>query len=479
MNTLDAQLRAAARAAGDDVALVAGERRMTFAELDAAAERLAGGLRASGVEHGDRVVLMAPNGVEAAVTIYATARAGAVVVPLNPTTRPAKLAYVLEHTGAAAMVCDRALADVAREAGAPNVLDDVLAVDGPPGPPPGPDDLAAIIYTSGSTGRPKGVALTHANLVFVVGSIASYLEVTADDRVLSGLPLSFGYGLNQLLTCVHARATLVLERSLAFPGRLVELLERERITGVPGVPTFFSVLTGLDGLAERDLPDLRFLTNAGAALPRPLLDTVRRTFPGARLFSMYGQTECTRVCYLPPDQLDARPGSVGVPIPGTEAWVDETGELLVRGPHVMRGYWNDPAATAERIRPGGVLATGDLFRTDDEGYLYFVARKDDIIKSRGQKVAPREVEEALLAHPGVREAAVVGVADAILGEAVHAHVAAADLSERELRRHCAALLEDHLVPQRFQIHTELPKTVNGKIDRRALAGACRPTAPAP
>jgi acyl-CoA synthetase (AMP-forming)/AMP-acid ligase II len=313
------------------------------------------------------------------------------------------------------------------------------------------------------------VALTHANLTFVVGSIASYLEMTADDRILSGLPLSFGYGLNQLLTCVHARATLVLERSLAFPGRLVELLESERVTGLPGVPTFFSVLTGLDGLAERDLSHLRFLTNAGAALHGPLLDAVRRTFPRARLFSMYGQTECTRVCYLPPDELDARPGSVGIAIPGTEAWVDASGELLVRGPHVMQGYWNDAAATAERIRPDGVLATGDLFRTDDEGYLYFVARKDDIINSRGQKVAPREVEEALLEHPAVREAAVVGAPDAILGEAVHAHVVALEVSERELRRHCATLLEDHLVPQRIQIHAELPKTVNGKIDRRALA----------
>ena len=469
--SIDAQLRRAAKLAPDHTAIVDGERRTTFAELDAAAERLAGGLRAHGVGPGDRVALLMPNGLEAAVAIYAAARARAVFVPVNPTTKEAKLAYVLADAGAGAVVCDPALSAVARAAGAATVLDDPFALDGPPGPPPEPEDLATILYTSGSTGRPKGVALTHANEAFVVGSVADYLELGPSDRVLCGLPLSFGYGLNQLLTCVHARATLVLERTLAFPGRLIELLERERITGLPGVPTFFGVLVGLQGLAERELPDLRYLTNAGAALPAPMLAALRATFPHARLFCMYGQTECTRVCYLPPEQLDAHPGSVGVAIPGTEAWVDESGELMVRGPHVMRGYWNDPEATAERIAPDGTLRTGDLFRTDDDGFLYFVARKDDIINSRGQKVAPAEVEAALIAHPAVREAAVVGVPDPLLGEAVTAHVVAEDVDERELRRHCASFLEEHLVPQRFHIRPDLPKTPNGKIDRRALSAA--------
>jgi long-chain acyl-CoA synthetase len=411
------------------------------------------------------------NGIEAAAAIYAAGRARAAVVPVNPTIKPGKLARVLAHAGAAVVVTDPAQSEMAGAAGATEVVDDPLALDGPPGAPPVAGDLAAILYTSGSTGEPKGVALTQANLAFVVDSVATYLELGDGDRVLSGLPLSFGYGLNQLLTCVHARATLVLERTLAFPGRIVELLERERITGLPGVPTFFAVLTGLEGLAERELPHLRYLTNAGAALPRPLLRALRATFPHARLYSMYGQTECTRISYLPPAQLDARPDSVGIPIPGTEAWVADDGELLVRGPHVMQGYWKDPAGTAAKVRPDGTMATGDLFRADEEGYLYFVSRRDDIIKSRGQKVAPREVEEALLSHPSVREAAVIGVPDELLGEKVCAHVAAADVTERELRRHCAGLLEDHAVPQTFQIHADLPKTVNGKIDRHALAAA--------
>jgi len=306
--------------------------------------------------------------------------------------------------------------------------------------------------------------------------------------VLCTSPLSFDYGLYQLLMCVRVGATLVLEHGFAFPGRIVQLLIDERVTGLPGVPTLFHVLIGLRGLADRELPHLRFLTNTGQALPVATIAALRRTFPRADLFSMYGLTECKRVSYLPPGQLDARPESVGRAIPGTEAWVDdgrggvaapgEVGELLVRGAHVMQGYWNAPEATAERLRPGRwpwerTLATGDLFRADEEGYLYFVGRRDDLIKSRGEKVVPREVEDVLHAAGGVAEAAVVGVPDERLGQAVLAHVAArpgAALDAAALRAHCAAALEAHMVPARIVVHEgALPRTPNGKVDRRALA----------
>jgi long-chain acyl-CoA synthetase len=283
-------------------------------------------------------------------------------------------------------------------------------------------------------------------------------------------------------------ATLVLEPNFAFPGRVVQLLEAQKVTGLPGVPTVFQVLLSLRGLADRELPHLRFLTNTGAALPEPVVEALRRTFPNARLFSMYGLTECKRATYLPPEQLAARPTSVGIPIPGTEAWVEdedgnalgpgEVGELMIRGAHVMQGYWGDPEATAERLRPGRwpwerVLASGDLFRTDDEGYLYFVGRRDDLIKSGGEKVVPREVEDVLHQATGVREAAVVGIEDRLLGQAVHAHVsphAEAELDEAALRAYCADHLEDHMVPRRIVIHAELPRTSNGKIDKLTLSG---------
>jgi acyl-CoA synthetase (AMP-forming)/AMP-acid ligase II len=343
-----------------------------------------------------------------------------------------------------------------------------------------------VIYTSGSTGEPKGVTLLHRNMTFVADSMIEYLEMDEGERVLCVLPLSFGYGLYQLLTCVRTRATLVLEAGLAFPGRVVQRLEEGAITALPGVPTVFAVLLSLRGLGEREFPALRVLTNAGAALAPTTIAALRETFPSARLYSMYGQTECQRVCYLPPDQIEARPGSVGIPIPGTEAWVEDeggavagagvVGELMVRGEHVMQGYWGDPEASAAKLRPGRspeerVLATGDLFRTDEDGYLYFVSRRDDIINSGGEKVAPREVEDVLHAAAGVREAAVIGVPDPLLGEAVQAHVAPQtghELDAQALRRHCAERLEDYLVPRVIVIHDELPRTDNGKLDRRAL-----------
>ncbi len=491
--TFAEDLRAAAARDPDRQAIVARARTVSYGELDRLVDGLAARLHALGVERGDRVAIVLPNGVEAAIAIYGVLRAGAAFSPLNPTIKRDKLAHVLADSGAAAVICDSEREAVVREAmevaGEIPVVTDLDDTDS------GSDgtvravsvDLAAVIYTSGSTGDPKGVTLTHGNMTFAADSIIEYLRMEESDRVLCVVPLSFDYGLYQLLMTIRVGATLVLEQGFAFPGRVVQLLEAERITGLPCVPTVFHVLLSLRGLAERELPDLRFLTNTGAALPTPTIEAIRRTFPNARLYSMYGLTECKRATYLPPDQLDARPGSVGIPIPGTEAWIEDeqgavlgpgqVGELMIRGAHVMQGYWNDPELTAGRLRPGRwpwerVLATGDLFRTDEDGYLYFVGRRDDLIKSGGEKVVPREIEDVLHGAPGVHEAAVVGVADRLLGQAVHAHVsprAGADLDVAALRIYCSERLEDYKVPRHVTVHDELPRTSNGKIDRRALA----------
>ena len=504
--TLDADLRAAARDHGDRTALVVGERRMTYAEFDRAAAGFAAGLLELGVQRGDRVAVVLRNSIEAAVSIYGVLRAGAAFTPLNPTAKVEKLSHLLADCGAVAAVCSPEAVPTLREAGqGSNAFQHVIGigaeVDGTPSfetlaahapadpPPPLDVDLSALIYTSGSTGLPKGVVFLHRNMTFVAGAIIDYLGLRGEDRILCVLPLSHTYGLYHLLMSVRCSATLVLEHGITFPGKLVEILEREQITMLPGVPTVWQVLTSLHGLAERPLPQLRVLTNAGAALSTTQLAAVRRTFPHATFFSMYGQTECKRVCYLPPDQLDVRPDSVGIAIPGTELWIEdehgeevgvgEVGELIIRGDHVMQGYWNDATATAKRLKPGRwpgdrVLRSGDLFRRDAEGYLYFVARSDDIIKSRGEKVAPKEVEEVLYHYPGVREAAVIGVADELLGQAVMAHVSAADgheLDPTAVRRYCAEHLEDFMVPRQVVIHPELPKMDNGKLDKIALGAS--------
>jgi long-chain acyl-CoA synthetase len=505
VRTIADDLSFAAERDPDRVALIAQDREVSYAEFDRLAGGFAAGLGELGVVRGDRVAVLLPNGVSAAVAIEGTWRAGAGLAALNPTIKGDNLDYVLADIEPAVIVCDAERADLARAAakragGIPVVSDaeGLAASDGPTPPRPLHTDLAAVMYTSGSTGGPKGVTLTHQNLAFVTGSIVEYLEMTAADRVLCVMQLSFGYGLSQLLACVRVGATLALEAGIAFPGRIVQALERHRITGLPGVPTIFQVLTSLKGLADRELPDLRFLTNAGASMPVATVEAVRRTFPQARLYLMYGLTECIRVSYLPPDQLDVRPTSSGIAIPGTDAWIEgaggnpaqagEVGELMVRGPHLMQGYWRDPERTAERMRPGRwpwepVLATGDLFRTDEDGYLHWVGRTDDLIKCRGEKVYPREIEEVLHAADGVQEAAVVGVPDRLLGSAVHAHVAPSQgrvLDDGELRRLCAGQLEDHKVPQRVFVHEALPRNARGKVDRQALiAVATSEPAPAP
>ena len=425
------------------------------------------------------------NGVAMAVAVYAILRAGAAFSPISPEIVAARLERILIDVAAAAVITEdgtREKATAAAPDGTTIVDGDAVPADRDPeggfAPMVGPD-LAAVIYTSGSTGEPKGVTLTHGNMAFVADSIIESIDMERSDRVLCVLPLYFGYGLYQLLCCVRLGATLVLEPGFGAGGRIIQLFEEQEITGFAAVPTIYQLLLSLPGFGERELPKLRFLTNAGAGLPTPVVRAVREAFPKVRLYLMYGQTECQRVCRLHPDEVDDNPSSVGTAIPGTEAWVEDedgevaapdvVGELMVRGPHVMQGYWGNEEATDRRLRPGRwpwerVLATGDLFRADERGYLYFVGRRDDIIKSRGQKVAPREVEDVLHAFPGVRDVAVVGVPDELLGEAVHAHVAAeagVELDVKELRRHCAGSLESHMLPKRVVLHAELPRIGSG------------------
>ena len=326
---------------------------------------------------------------------------------------------------------------------------------------------------------------THLNMVSASTSITQYLENVPEDIIINVLPLSFDYGLYQVLMAFQVGATLVLERGFAYPAAILNRIEEERVTGLPGVPTIFAMLLQMD-LSRWDLTSLRYLTNTAAALPVTHIQQLRKAFPQAKLYSMYGLTECKRVSYLPPEELDRRPGSVGIAIPNTEVWIEdeegrrvwpgEVGELVVRGSHVMQGYWELPEETARTFRPGRypgerLLYTGDLFTMDEEGFLYFVSRKDDTIKSRGEKVSPKEVEDVLYRLDGVIEAAVVGVPDPLLGQAIKAYVLIKDgagLTERQVLRHCAAHLEDFMVPKYVEFCDSLPKTPSGKISRRSL-----------
>lgn len=491
-------------------ALVTAERRLSYGELDRMSSALAGALADHGVRRGDRVLVFMDNSWETAVSIFGALKAGATFSPINPSTKTGKLAYIIEDCEPAAILTLGRLMPVVREAlagyggrpvavlsteGRDSVPDGAhcfsASLEGSPGSVDhgGTDsDLAMLIYTSGSTGQPKGVMMTHRNIEAASRSIITYLQGSADDIVLNVLPLAFDYGLYQLLMSVRLGATLVLQKSFAFPSAIFEVMRREHVTGFPLVPTMAAMILRMQDLTPGFLPDLRYLTNTAAALPPEHIARLRALFPGARLYSMYGLTECKRCTWLPPEELDRRPGSVGIAIPGTEAFVvDEqgrrvapgvAGELVIRGPHVMQGYWRNSEATAAVLRTGAdpsqiQLHTGDLFHADAEEFLYFVGRKDDIIKTRGEKVAPKEVEAVLHAMPGIAEAVVAGVPDPLLGQAVTAMVVASDpgLSERQILGHCARHLEDFMVPRRIFLTETLPRTDTGKISRRLAAAA--------
>ncbi len=480
----------------DKVALVCGAQRLTYAQLAHRVAALARRLSCAGMEPGDRVVLVLESDVHYAVAVYAVLRCGGVLVPLTPTTQPQRLVFVLQDTEASTLLIEERAASATEDEMRQRcpALRSVLRV-GAAGDEATPvptqaaaeagridQDLAAIIYTSGSTGRPKGVMLTHHNMLSAWRSVQAYLVLCEDDVIGLALPPMFSYGLYHLLMGLGLGATVVLERQAAFPLKVAQMLERERVTVFPAVPTLWSAMLGLgQPLGSFDHGALRLVSNAAAALPVALVPRIRTAWPAARLFSMYGMTECKRISFMPPEALEHRPGSVGRGMPNQEHWlVDEaghrlplnrTGELVVRGSHVMRGYWRRPAETAERLRPGPgegepVLHTGDLFRTDDEGYLYFLARLDDIIKTRGEKVAPREVEEAIQTLQGVMACAVVGVPDSLLGLAVKAFVTLApgtNLAARDIVRHCQARLESHMVPKHVDFVDQLPTTESGKV----------------
>lgn len=497
----------------EKVALVAGPARLTYADIDRQSDALARSLVSLGVERGDRVAVFADNTAETVVSFWAALKANAVVVVINPLTKVDKLAYMLNDCRAKALITDGHLtnvfADAARKSthlaavivsgaidaqqtnGLPRVTPWANALEAPGSGPPRRRnidvDLAAIIYTSGSTGEPKGVMLTHRNMITAATSISTYLENIEDDVILGVLPLAFDYGLYQMIMSVRVGARLILERSFTFVAQVLKKVVDEKVTGFPGVPTIFATLANLKSLSEYDFSNIRYVTNTAAALPVKHITMLKELFPKAKIFSMYGLTECKRCTYLPPEDIDRKPTSVGIAIPNTEMWiVDENdnkvgpgvvGQLVIRGATVMKGYWEKPEETAKRLRPGPipgeqVLYTGDFCKLDEEGYLTFVGRMDDIIKSRGEKVAPKEVEGALVSIPGVKEAAVIGVPDDLWGHAVKAFVVLEDgasLDAKQISRECQSRLENFMVPKYVEIVPDLPKTATGKIKKTGLS----------
>lgn len=497
-------LEAAASARGETIALIDGDRRLTYSELRVQVFKLATELLRRGVGRGDRVVMLIANSIDFVVAFWAIQYVGAVAVPLNPAIITSKLRWILADCSPSFLIVDASFSSRAPDVQPPLLASNrILCVgdsgtsDRPPlhlstGPVPEWDvssvaidqDLACIIYTSGSTGTPKGVMLSHLNLVAASSSVSDYLALAGADRVFCAIPFTFDYGLHQITMSTLVGATLIVERAFTQPLFSLHRLVQLRSTVFPIVPSMVGLI---EPFASRfDFSQLRTVTSTAATLHPHAIDRLQQMLPNARIFSMYGLTECHRCTYLDPSELPHRKTSVGKAIPNTELWVvdehgirhdcDATGELVIRGSTVMKGYWNNPVDTKEMLRPGPfpgetVLHTGDICTLDHDGFVYFVCRKDDVLKVNGQKVPPKEVEQALLLHPDVAQAAVIGVPHHTLGDELVAFVSIREQSTLDipaLRAWCVQHLEPFMVPRRLAVLPTLPTTPNGKIDRLAL-----------
>jgi acyl-CoA synthetase (AMP-forming)/AMP-acid ligase II len=488
-------------------ALIAGSRRVSYGELHAAAVNVASSLVEAGLLPGERVAVLTDSPFDFIVSYFGTLLAGGVFVGMNTQTTGRTVGHLLGDCGAAFLVVDRRflphidglsslLPSVRRlvVAGGGAVagfsccdLADLLNHGGGVGellPQRSETDLAQIIYTSGTTGNPKGVMLTHRNLVANTLSTVQYLALSGRDRVMMVLPFFYSYGNSILLTHVAVGGAMIVNQSLLYPNVILEQMASEKVTGFSGVPSTFALLLHRSSIQNYTFPSLRYITQAGGAMSPALARKLAAALPNADIYVMYGQTEAApRLTYLPPADLYRKPGSIGKGIPGVALEVmtpageiavpGEVGELVATGDNVMVGYWGQPEATAEVLHDGK-LWTGDLVRSDDEGYLYVVGRKSEMIKSGAHRIAPKEIEEVLHEHAAVYDAAVLGVEDELLGEAIKACVVLKQgvvCLEKELLRHCRQSLPAFKLPHIIEFREELPKTDTGKTRKSELKGA--------
>lgn len=518
----------AAQRSPDHVAVVDRGVASSYGDLWRLAASFAEALRAAGVEPGDRVAIFLERNADAAAAYFGVLVVGAIAVIVNETARPRQLEYTLSHSGArllitsaqllarqprqlrtAVQIIDAASVGLVRDVGAGGVdlpagaaRDVVAAVRAIEPLARESMDIAQIIYTSGSTGQPKGVMVTHGNLRSAVEAVTSYLGLGADDRTAGLLPFSSVYGMNQLLCSIHRAGTLVLSAS-PLPQQLIDILRQEEVTVLAGVPPLWMQLLGNAGFTK-PIESLRILQNAGGHLPEPAVRQLRLCQPQARLFLQYGMTEVIRSTYLPPEEVDRRPTSMGRAIPGAEVLVlrddrtpclpGEIGELVHRGPTVTLGYWNDPEMTARvfqcgpgrdsetaeinRVGPSGerMVFSGDLVRRDEEGFLYFVGRRDRMIKTLGYRVGPDEVSDIIHASGEVAEVVVVSEPDEQRGERIVAYVVLRQGgSLKRLAEYCGTEMPRYMQPARFEVRDALPRTSSGKHDVNALLAVAAPT----
>ncbi|MGH8580311.1 MAG: acyl-CoA ligase (AMP-forming), exosortase A system-associated [Gammaproteobacteria bacterium] len=498
-------------------ALVFERQALSYGDLSTLVQKTASGLIDLGLEHQERVAVYLEKRPETVMAMFGSAAAGGVFVPVNPLLKAEQVVYILQDCNVRILVTSserlRSLQTVIPQC---HELRAIILVDGEKFSLPTPqialaswkeisatsssrnphrcidNDMVAILYTSGSTGKPKGVVLSHRNMVTGAKSVTQYLQNNSSDKILAVLPFSFDYGLSQLTTAFCKAACAVLLNYL-LPKDVLVAAERHRITGLAAVPPLWIQLANLEWPAAM-VEQLRYITNSGGAMPTAVVEALQRKLPKTEIFLMYGLTEAFRSTYLPPAQLRRRPDSMGKAIPNAEVFVvredgslcapNEPGELVHRGALVAMGYWNDPGKTAERFKPSPnqppgltlpeiAVWSGDTVRMDEEGFLYFVARRDEMIKTSGYRVSPTEIEEVLYATGLVGEAVAVGVSHPVLGQAIVVvaapTIAGRFLDDEELMEECKRRLPGFMVPAHIAVKDVLPRNPNGKIDRNILA----------
>ena len=509
-------MRASALRFPDKEGLIDEENRLTFAAAAKKVAGLADGLRQAGLQRGDRVGIYLETSVLQGLSIFGVSQAGGVFVPINGLLFPDQVVHIARDCQMRGLITSRdkvdSLASVLKNIPSLNFvvvtdagemieigqrvydLNEFFASAVPQALRDWSigKDLAAILYTSGSTGKPKGVMVSHEQVMAGSSIVSDYLGITSSDRIIGVLPLSFDAGLNQLMTAVQQGGTYV-PMTFVFAREIVKMLQQENITGMAGVPTLWSLMAQpSSGLDKHDLPQLRYITNTGGRMPQTVLNALRKALGKTQVFLMYGLTEAFRSTYLPPEELDRCPTSMGKAIPNTEILVvnergqpckpGEVGELVHRGPTVSMGYWGQPELTSTVLRPHPFISpelgdnervcySGDLVKVDEEGFLYFIGRRDNMLKSSGFRISPTEVEEVLFQSGMLREAAVIGVPDETLGHIIKAYVAARDqeaVNPDLLLSFCAEKMPRYMVPRNVEVLDSLPKTTSGKVDYPAL-----------